>query len=410
MTTTTTRLLIVGLNYAPEPTGNAPYTTGLAEALAERRFTVEVISGYPHYPAWKVFSGFSGLATSERLGGVGLRRLRHYVPRSPRLATRLLMELTFGLHSVLRGWRRPDVVLVVSPALFSAAVAIGKARLLGRPVGIWVQDLYSRGLEETSGGSSLATRAMKRLESLIFRSASGVSVIHDRFREYVVDELNVAPDKVSVIRNWTHIEHHAKFDRDAVRARLGWLPDEVIVLHAGNMGVKQGLENVVQAAKRADASGSNVRFVLVGDGNQRPKLEALGGGVLSLEFIGSLSAREYSEVLRAADVLLINELAELREMSVPSKLTSYFSAERPVVAATHFDSATADEIRASGAGVQVEPGNPTALLKVCELIGTDAERARRLANAGRPYAEAVLSADAAVAAYASWLTKLAQRV
>lgn len=398
-------VLVVGLNYAPEPTGNAPYTTKLAEGLTGLGHQVEVLTGYPHYPRWQIAEGYSGLSTRQIINGVPVRRLRHTVPAVPRTLNRLLMELTFGLHTAIRPWSKHDVVLVVSPGLFACAFAVAKARLKRVPVAIWIQDLYSRGLEET-GGSGPITKAMKWLESRILKSCTGITVIHGRFRDYVVEELEVPGKSVDVIRNWTHIRHDPVFDRDAARARLGWSPEETIALHAGNMGVKQGLENVVEAARLADAFNNHVRFVLLGDGNRREALHVAGKGIRSLSFIKPLSDREYSEALRAADVLIVNERPELREMSVPSKLTSYFATGLPVVAATNSESATADEVRASGAGILVDPQRPSALLRGVERLRNNASEAERLGQAGPAYASTVLSEAAAIHAYSHWLADL----
>ncbi|WP_246036317.1 glycosyltransferase family 4 protein [Sinomonas susongensis] len=402
-------VLVVGLNYAPEPTGNAPYTTKLAEGLAGLGHKVEVLTGYPHYPQWQVAEGYSGLSSHQIINGVPVRRLRHTVPAVPRTLNRLVMELTFGLHTALRRWPKRDIVLVVSPGLFASAFAVAKARLKGIPVAIWIQDLYSRGLEET-GGSATATKAVKWIESKILRSCSGITVIHGRFRDYVVDELEVSRENVDVIRNWTHIQHDSVFDREAVRSRLGWSSEETIALHAGNMGVKQGLENVVEAARLADAFDSRVRFVLLGDGNRREALHVAGEGIRSLSFVKPLSDREYSEALRAADVLIVNERPELREMSVPSKLTSYFATGLPIVASTHPESATADEIRASDAGILVDPQRPSALLRGVERLRDNPAEAEALGSRGPIYAERVLSESAAIGAYSSWLASLSTGV
>lgn len=398
-------VLLVGLNYSPEPTGNAPYTTKLAEGLARTGHRVDVFTGYPHYPNWRVAEGYRGLSTKQLINGVPVIRLRHTVPAVPRTLNRLLMEVTFGLHTALRPWGQHDIVLVVSPGLFSSAFAVAKARVKGIPVAIWIQDLYSRGLEET-GGSSSMTKAIKWCESKILRACTGIAVIHGRFRDYVVDELEVSRENVDVIRNWTHIQHDPIFDREAARARLGWSSDETIALHAGNMGVKQGLENVVETARLADAFDSRVRFVLLGDGNRREALQVAGEGIRSLSFLKPLSDQEYSEALRAADVLVVNERPELREMSVPSKLTSYFATGLPVVAATHPESATADEIRASGAGVLVDPQRPSALLRGVERLRHNPVEAENLGRKGPIYAAGVLSEATAIGAYSQWLASL----
>jgi colanic acid biosynthesis glycosyl transferase WcaI len=124
------------------------------------------------------------------------------------------------------------------------------------------------------------------------------------------------------------------------------------------MGAKQGLENVVEAARLAERQELPIRFVLAGDGNQREHLERLADGCATLEFMGPLPEPEYLRALQAADVLLLNELPGLTETAVPSKLTSYFASGRPVLAATEPGSVSADEVRASGAGVVINPGEP----------------------------------------------------
>src|SRR5690606_33378551 len=137
---------------------------------------------------------------------------------------------------------------------------------------------------------------------------------------------------------------------------------ELVVLHAGNQGAKQGLENVVEAARAADAQGAPVRFVLLGDGSRRAALQAAASGIRSIQLVDPLPEDRFPAALAAADVLLVNELAGLAEMSVPSKLTSYFDAGRAVLAATSAGSTTAHEIQASGAGVRVDAEDPQALL------------------------------------------------
>ncbi|WP_345148720.1 glycosyltransferase family 4 protein [Arthrobacter ginkgonis] len=406
MTTRDFAALIVSLNYAPEPTGNAPYSTKLAEGLQRRGRDVQVLTGYPHYPEWSISDGYHGMTMDQRINGIPVKRLRHAVPAEPRTLSRMHMELSYGLRSILASWRKADVVLTVSPALFASGLAVLKARLTRIPVGVWVQDIYSRGLEETQGSSSLAAKIMKRVEGRILRSASGVAVIHERFRTYIVDELGVPHDRVRVIRNWTHISVPENVDRAMARTRFGWAPEDIVALHAGNMGIKQNLENVVDAARLADLQGSSVRFVLLGHGNQRQSLEKYAQGVKNITFMDPLPDELFTQALQAADVLIVNEMPGVKEMSVPSKLTSYFATGRPIVAATEPDSATADEIRASGAGIQINSGRPQSLLEAVEELVADTKLAASCGAAGVPYVQSVLDESRAVAAYQDWLANL----
>jgi glycosyltransferase involved in cell wall biosynthesis len=390
------KVVVVGLNYAPEPTGIAPYTTALSRGLAARGHKVRVVTAMPHYPEWRIRPGYEGWARTERLDGVVVQRLRHYVPAEPDGVRRLVSELSFGLRAMFARWGRPDVVLFVSPALFSTGIAMLRARLYNRPSVIWIQDVYSLGVVETAGQSSGSTvaRVIRAVESAVLRSAAGVSVIHDRFAG-VVEQLGASPDRVVVVRNWTHLRPVPHEDRRLARRRLQWGADEAIVLHSGAMGRKQDLDNVLAAARVVDERDLPIRFVLMGNGGERPRLETAGLGIRSLSFLDPLPGSQYQAALHAADVLLVNEHAGLREMAVPSKLTSYFSSGRPVIAATDAESVTASEVVAADAGIRVEPGNPEALVDAVLEIRADPERADGYGRHGREYQHRVLSEEAA---------------
>ncbi|MDN4612579.1 glycosyltransferase family 4 protein [Arthrobacter burdickii] len=400
--------MIAGLHYSPEPTGNAPYTSGLASGLVQRGVKTKVITGFPHYPEWRRREGYDGWEMSEQIDGVPVRRLNHFVPSNPRGLARLWMEVSFGLRLATARWGRPQTVVLVSPALFSTGLALLRARLTRQkaPVVVWVQDIYSLGMTETGESGAAGARAMRWVESAVLRSADGVVVIHDRFRTYLETHLNVDAARVKVVRNWTHLKPFVLQDRAASRVSLGWNSDDIIVLHAGNMGAKQGLDNVVEAARVVERRGSRVRFVLVGDGNQRPRLEQMAKGSVAISFIDSLPGERFQEALAAADVLLVNELPGVKEMSVPSKLTSYFSAGIPVLAATDAGSVTAAELANAQAGLRVDPGTPEALVAGAEALAADPELSSRLARNGRLFMETTLSENHAVAQYHQYLTHL----
>ncbi|WP_320538367.1 glycosyltransferase family 4 protein [Pseudarthrobacter sp. IC2-21] len=223
----------------------------------------------------------------------------------------------------------------------------------------------------------------------------------------MTEALKVSPSNIQVIRNWTHLKPTPPFDRAAMRQRLGWHDSEIIVLHAGNIGKKQGLENVLEAARLADERTSPVRFVLMGDGNQRKRLEALATDLGSISFLDPVSSTDFPYALGAADVLLVNELPSVRDMSVPSKLTSYFNAGVAVVAATDAGSVTADELLASGGGLRIDPADPNALLNAVEGLANDPELSASLGARGLEFRNDTLSEATAIRHYDELITSLA---
>jgi glycosyltransferase involved in cell wall biosynthesis len=391
-------LTFIGINYSPETTGIGPYTSAIATRLAFDNFQVSVITTQPHYPSWKIEKKDRAWSSSESLNRVSVNRLLHYVPRSPKGFKRLLSEVSFGLRVIFRAWPKSDAIILISPALISSAFAMLKIRILYRntPVAVWVQDLYAIGLAETGQSQNWALKVISKVEGWLLNKADEVIVIHRRFAARIIIDYKMEPSKVSVLRNWVHIQPSNHGLREKSRKRFGWDDETVVVLHTGNMGIKQGLENVIDAAKLADAEKVGIRFVLMGDGGQRTSLEAASKGVNRIEFVDPVDSETYSQMLSNADVLLVNELPGICEMAVPSKLTSYFQSGTPVLAATAIGGTTSEEVLAAQAGLVVESGNPRALLENAMALGSQIGARGQYGDKAMEYAKSALSEEAAV--------------
>lgn len=266
---------------------------------------------------------------------------------------------------------------------------------------VWVQDLYAVGLAETGQGDGITFKVLKLVEGWLLRAASSVVVIHEKFSERVQNDYGVEPNRISVVRNWSHTVPAATDADSNANELFGWPSDDVVVLHTGNMGVKQGLDNVVEAARLAETTGSPVTFVLMGDGSERKRLEALASGLTSLKFLEPVETKLYQSALKNADILLVNELEGVSEMAAPSKLTSYFQSGTPVVAATSLSGITAAEVERAGAGVVIPSGNPEKLLEAVLTLGSDSSLRETSGRSGQVYASNFLSEETAIAAFKS---------
>lgn len=399
---------MVSLNYAPEPTGIAPYSTKLATRLAAEGHEVKVLTGIPHYPEWKNCTGARYLRKIENIDGVSVLRLRHYIPRGGIGVKRLLLEFTFATQILTAPWGKHDLILSLSPSLLASAAVILRAKIsrASSPIVVWTQDLYSKGATELEGTSWLLANGASLLEGLVLRHADRTVVIHPRFARFIRDFLKVPTAHICELRNWSHLETHLSDDVILSKKRYGW-EGNTLVLHVGNMGQKQGLSSVIAAARLAQEQGLAIRFVLVGDGSQRQRLEREADGCPNVEIISPLPQGEFQTVLQCADILLVSELAGVKEMALPSKLTTYFSVGKPVIAAVEAEGITAEEVYAAEAGTVVAPGDPQALLvSVCDLSADPLTAAEYGAN-GRRYAEKILSAEAVWSGWNSLIEEFA---
>jgi glycosyltransferase involved in cell wall biosynthesis len=404
-----TRVLITSLNYAPEETGIAPYSTKLAEHLASRSYQVTVLAGMPHYPGWRVAADYAGQKSLVEIrNGVEVRRRSHYVPAKQSALKRGLYEATsLRMAMDLTKIRRPDAVLGIVPSLSGGIVARAAAMRFRVPYGLIFQDLVGQaaGQSGVAGGGHVAG-VVRAAEGWTARGASAVGVIAEGFRPYL-ESLGVDPARIRRLRNWTHTGV-ATIDRASVRAQLDWPEVAVVCLHAGNMGYKQGLESVVEAARLSQQARSPLLFVLIGDGNQRTALARLAAkyALTNVRFLPLQPAATFSSVLAAADILLVNQRGSVDDMSLPSKLTSYVASGRPIVVAAAAHSETAREVSWSSSGLVVRPDDPRALIDGLVRVAGDAGLRVHMAESARTWAAGTLSEEVALRGYEQLLASV----
>jgi glycosyltransferase involved in cell wall biosynthesis len=401
-------VLITTSYYWPEAAGSAPYLTGLAEHLSRRGHRVVVATTFAHYPEWKS-SAQGRLAASEFRVGVEIRRRVHYVPRLQTARERALYEATLYVSGLtaLALRPRPDVIIGTCPSLAGGALAATASAVYGAPFGLVFQDLMGLAAAQSGvrGGDRVAS-VVRATELALARRATRIAVIAEGFRRYFI-AADIEPMRIDRLRNWTRRVEPAE-SAGETRRRLGWRPDDFVCVHGGNMGQKQGLDNVLEAA--ALLQDDDVRIVLVGDGNDRVRLieKARSRGLGNVEFIGMQGPGRWEEMMQAADVLLVNQRESVADMSLPSKLTSYFAAGRPVVAACSAESETAREIHDAGAGYVVGPGEPAALRDMLVSLKANPSLAARFAETARRYAETTLSAETILAEYEEFVARVAE--
>jgi len=382
------RILILGINYAPEMISIAVYTTGLAEALAEAGHSVEVVTALPYFPAWRVFEGWRGLRWRREQPKPGLR-VTHcplYVPANPTGARRILHHASFALTaapvalwSALR--RRPDIVFVVAPSLVAAPVGVLAARLSGAKTWLHIQDFeveaaFATGLlREHSRIGRLAkafeAAILRRFDRISSISAPMVAKLHDK---------GVATEKTYELRNWANLSRVAPLAGPSpLRAELG-ITTPHVALYSGNLANKQGLEILPEMA-RLMAHRKDLTFVVCGDGPMRETLRAAARGLDNIRFLPLQPVERLGDLMGLADVHLLPQIRGAADLMLPSKLTNMLASGRPVLATTDEGTALAAEVR--GAGVLVEPGDFVAAARALEDLLDDAPRRQALGAEAR---------------------------
>jgi colanic acid biosynthesis glycosyl transferase WcaI len=382
------RILLVGINYAPDLIGVAKYNTELCDALASAGHEVRVITAPPYYPAWNIPRAYRSWSfRSETLNGISITRAPIYVPKRPSGAKRLLHHASFAvssawpaLHQCFR-WR-PDVVFSVAPSLMSAWLAARIARRSGAFSWLHVQDF------EVDAAFDLGMLKNKRMRSVmlsverkILCSFDRVSTISSQMVHLLVRK-GVDSEKVREIRNWTATSRTGDQERSArFRNELGLNDSHMVGLYSGTMSNKQGLELIIEAAANLSSSEPNVQFILCGDGPHKAMLQGLAANMPNVHFLGLQAGERFAELLSAADFHLIPQKAEAADLVLPSKLGGIFASGRPVIVMANPGTGLAAEV--NGAGLVIPPGNAPALAAAVSKLAHSPDLRRSLGECAR---------------------------
>lgn len=382
------RVLIVGLNYAPEPVGIGPYTAGLAEELAARGHRVEAVVGKPYYPQWQRDPAFSGGGwRRSQENGVALVRCPHYVPAEPsglkrvvHLASFALAALGPVLRAALRGrGERPELVIAVAPALLSVPVAWLAARLAGAKLWLHLQDFEVEAALATGLMHGPLARFALWLEARLLRLADRVSTISPQMCARLQTK-GVRPRAIVEIRNWSDARFAADPDGAQEMRREWGLGSRQVLLYSGNIARKQGIEVLVEAA-RLLAQRDDLVFVICGEGPNRAALAELAAGLGNVQLHDLQPAARMGAMLELAAIHLLPQIAGAADLVLPSKLTNMLASARPVIATTAPGTGLAAEVE--GCGMVTPPGDSAELAKAIEALLADPARRKAMGEEAR---------------------------
>lgn len=407
------RILIYGLNFAPELTGIGKYTSEMAHWLQERGHDVRVITAPPYYPEWTVPIGYrAGAYTRELWNGIRVLRCPLYVPRRVSGLKRLLHLASFALSSLpvaiaqIR-WR-PQVVWTVEPTFFAVPGALLVAKLARARSWLHVQDYeidaaFSMGLLK----GRLSRSAVSAVERWAFRRFDRTSTISQRMLERA-GEKGVSPKQLVHFPNWVDIsEITPEVGPSVVRSELQISPNKIVVLYSGNMGSKQGLEVLAHAAELL-ADDHRIEFIFCGQGVGREDLVHRCKGLKNVRFLPLQPVDRLSGLLGAADIHVLPQRADAADLVLPSKLTGILASGRPVIATADLRTELGQVIGSSEAGELVPPGNSEALASAIRELAGDAPRRLRMGVAARNYAERELSTDSIMRRFEADLCELVE--
>ena len=363
------KILICGINYAPELTGIGKYTGEMANWLVANGHTVEIITAMPYYPQWEISKNYKKKWWhKENIDGVKVYRCPLYVPKKISSAKRIIHEFSFVL-STLPIWikklfsKKYDVVVSVSPPFHLGALPLLYSKLRRTRMVTHIQDLQVDVAKELKMiNNKRLLNAMFAVERFILKQSSAVSSISKGMLKRI-REKGIAPSNTIMFPNWVDANVIRPLKREhSLRASYGISQTDKVVLYSGNLGEKQGLENIIEAAK-SFRNDTCVKFVIVGSGGGEMRLKEMvkEAGLDNIKFFPLVAYDRLPNLLAMADLHLVLQKKNASDLVMPSKLTSILASGGCPLVTAHEDSTLYKVIKKHDMGLVVEPDDAVAL-------------------------------------------------
>ncbi len=369
------RVLLLTQYFPPEIGAPQTRLANVTRELVRLGYTVRVVTAMPNYPTGKVFRHYRfRVRYSETIEGatvsrtpiypalgVGLRRLFSY--------TSFTLTCTFALAAS----PKPSFLLVESPPLFLAVPGFAYARFRRVPCVVNVADLWPDAA--VAVGALTPGRALRFslwLEQWVYRHASIVTTVTDEVA-VELERKGVPRSKILLLPNGVDTEMFSpRPARHEVRSRLA-IPVGRLLIYAGTMGMVHGLEPLVRAMGSVQPG---VTLLLLGNGTDRPRLEALVAELCltNVIFRDPIPARDLSELLSTATIGVVTAAEiSLNAHSRPAKLFPLFAAGLPVLHAGPGMGAVAT--KRAGAGLAVHNDVTSIAAAIAEMLSDEARLA-----------------------------------
>jgi colanic acid biosynthesis glycosyl transferase WcaI len=391
------KVLILGINYAPELTGIGRYTGEMGEWLSSNGYECTVVTSFPYYPNWKVQAPYTGKWYKKEVSVDGKQtvyRCPLYVPAVPGGLKRIVHEASFFLSAFfvvfyLLFKPKHHHIFCIAPPFHLGFLALIYRFFKGGKINYHIQDLQieaAKDLKVIKAG--FVFRILFAMERFILKRVDSISSISTGMLNKISLKSRHTP---KFFPNWVDTDRFYPLEsRAELKSQWGFHLDDKVILYSGSIGEKQGLDALVDIAVRCKPY-PGIKFIICGTGPYKQKLEisAKEKGAENLSFLPLQEMDVFNRFLNLADVHLVLQKSEASDLVMPSKLTTILSAGGLVIATAMEGSSLHQDITAHRMGIVIPPEDNEELYKAI-LQACEGDYSKERLNA-RTYAENYLN-------------------
>jgi len=367
----------------------------ITKIWTEQGHQVTVLAGMMHYGGNEKRAEYKGkFIVEKKQGTITVWRCHVSESYNSSFAGRMWGYFSFVFSSLFAGLFKLkgkfDIIVVTSPPLFVGITAYLLSKTKRIPLLFEIRDLWPESAIDTGVlENRLLIKSAYAFERFIYKKAELINVLTPAFREKLITEKNVAPEKVIFIPNAADFSLSddllQNFDKEQFRKTNGY-NDKFVVTYVGAHGVANHLQQIIETAKLLE--DSPVLFLLIGQGMEKERLIRLTEKVKcsNVIFLDPIPKKEVLKYIIASDMgTSVLKKADTFKTVYSNKTFDYMSCKKPILMA--IDGVSRELIEKADAGVFVEPENPEDFAKKIRIYLKNPELVKSQGENGYRYAK-----------------------
>ena len=381
------KIQILSQSFFPDHSGISLYSSEFAFYASEKGHDVEVITGYGFYPYWKKRKeDRRRLFSTEYKDRVKILRGYIYVPEQPTTFKRVIHEISLLASVSFNFFRaqRPDVIVVFTTPILLGFISVIFKKIYQCKLVINVQDFQ---LEAASSLGMVKERflykVLSQLEKFSYNNANLVTSISYSMYDILRYNKNLKDKRIGLWPNWIQKKDYMLngVEKGTFRKTYNIAPNDIIIGYAGNVGLKQGLEILIDLAVEYKEN-NGLRFFIIGNGAAMEPVRkyAEDKKANSVFFLPFLNSQEYKSFLNDLDIFFLPQKKTDFDVYFPSKLLGLIAAKKTILISADKESELFKTIKANGIGFVTEYGDIKALMHHVDSFLSNAGKGLEMCN------------------------------
>ena len=382
-------ILIISHYYPPEVGAPQARLSEMAKYWKKSGYKITVLTCFPNHPDGIIKKGYENKSyLVENFDGIRVCRVSTFATANSGFMKKIICHILFMVNAVRQGrWaaKQSDIIIVSSPTFFSVISAYVFKVIYKKPYIFEVRDLWPAIFKDLEIiNNKFLLFILEKIEIFLYKKASKVVTVTQSFAKDISSR-GINPEKIHTIYNGVDLNNYNPIVKNVSLAKDLNLNKKFIVLYIGAHGISQGLETLIDVAKKAKKI-NQIHFLFVGDGAKKQDLikKVISSNIKNVTFVDNQPKDKVKSFYSIADVVCVPlRNIPLFDSFIPSKIFEIMAMQKPIIASLAGEAANI--LANSGGALLSKPEDHNHIFENILFLYKNPEESIKMGSNGRKY-------------------------